>query len=37
MDFTVAMAVVGVVGSVAVMGVLFFRITSLMKTCESEK
>jgi hypothetical protein len=35
MDATAILAILGVVGSVAVFAFLFVRITGLMKTCKS--
>jgi len=36
LDATVVLAVIGVIGSITVFGVLGYRITRLMQTCNSE-
>ena len=36
LDATAVLAVLGVVGSIAVFAFLGFKVTSLMKTCNSE-
>jgi len=37
LDATAILAVLGVIGSITVFGVLGYRITRLMKTCNSEE